>query len=298
MQPGDAGRRPGDHVELDAPFAPRRLFEGPGRDQLGPFGKLGREAKRDHGGGLDAEAAGFDGLPIRVLAERGCVQPPARLDRLAFVDLDPGHILRATTAKASPALEIHGREGWPQHILPFIEQNAMFDQYKADVATYMMYVTPSVRLTVIPVLVCPSDRLALSKGLGRRRLQELRDVQRRHDAPPPRRRGVFHYLSKTKATGVTDGLSNTLFGGRSRPAASRDRLGRDGLLLGRQPSSGVYFSTKEQPNSTLADYNYTCRSTTFQFAPCVSTTGDLTLGVNYARSYHSGGVNTAMGDAR
>ena len=55
------------------------------------------------------------------------------------------------------------------------------------------------------------------------------------------------------------------------------------------------FTTLENPNTTVADQLYQCKSTTFSRAPCTDILGGSDLR-NFARSYHTGGLQMALSD--
>lgn len=105
--------------------------------------------------------------------------------------------------------------------------------------------------------------------------------------------GRFFSSSKVKLTDVTDGLSNTTMG--SEINVVPDSTQHD--LRGRYNNgihAGTWFTTLNPPNTTVPDQvqgNYCVHLPTR--APC---TNPATNFGNYARSYHTGGVNALLGD--
>lgn len=51
----------------------------------------------------------------------------------------------------------HMRECWHQQLLPFVEQQAYYEQYKNTPASYVQYLPQSLQGTAIPAFMCPSD---------------------------------------------------------------------------------------------------------------------------------------------
>jgi prepilin-type N-terminal cleavage/methylation domain-containing protein/prepilin-type processing-associated H-X9-DG protein len=119
--------------------------------------------------------------------------------------------------------------GWLVHLLPYVEQPAVWDQtvqaYRKINLPFLN--PPHVGLsTVVPVFGCPADgrtgdaqtaqrskaRVALTSYLG----VEGRDLNTKD--------GVLYVDSRTRFADVRDGLSHTLFAGE-RPASTDNQFG-------------------------------------------------------------------------
>ena len=109
--------------------------------------------------------------------------------------------------------------------------------------------------------------------------------------------GMFGYQTKTKMRDVLDGTSNTIMLSEAVQRVSIPTVGTAWGCAGCYWIGGAHgevtFTALESPNTSLADQNYACKSTTYQWAPCVSNTSARW---NYARSQHPGGVQAGMAD--
>jgi len=210
------------------------------------------------------------------------------------------------------------RENWFQLILPYMEQNNLFDQYMADPSgrnaggdQWIHQMTgPQVR-TVISTFVCPSDPNAPGSGAngGATAFQANYAVgmggMTWGGATPVQvingtggdSGGIFFRDSRTTIVGITDGTTNTLMAseGVIRPNGVGS-WGDLGGVWGGAPHGAFGFSTWQSPNTTAADRHWSCKSTTFAKAPCISDTNAGNGRWAYTRSYHTGGVNAALAD--
>jgi prepilin-type processing-associated H-X9-DG protein len=103
---------------------------------------------------------------------------------------------------------------------------------------------------------------------------------------------MFYLKSKTTIGAVKDGLSNTLMAGEI--IVIPDTAGHD--LRGRYYNTyqgNVLYSTLEPPNTSVGDRSNYCINTP-PYAPCQSNSDQDD--VQFARSYHPGGVNVAFAD--
>ena len=108
--------------------------------------------------------------------------------------------------------------------------------------------------------------------------------------------GMFGFNTDTKMRDVIDGTSNTLMLSEALQRVSIPASfswGCAGCYWIGGAHGETQFTALEAPNTPLADQNYTCKSTTYQWAPCTSNTSARW---NYARSHHPGGVQTGMAD--
>ena len=205
---------------------------------------------------------------------------------------------------------------WMPHLLPFMEQQPLFDQLKP----YMLIRNSSgfpteIFNTIIPTLMCPSDPNSGKTGTVH---------NPNGDDPPPDyddgfngnylacngsqqvtagtggtvnnsndMNGMFFYLSRIDMADVTDGTTNTVMTGEIRlyreSAGQRDWRGR----YYRADHLSSLFSTYLPPNTTAADQTRTCGSYVPDYMPCVM---DEHTQVIYLRSVHPGGVNVGLAD--
>jgi prepilin-type N-terminal cleavage/methylation domain-containing protein len=222
------------------------------------------------------------------------------------------------------------RDSWFQRILPYIEQAPRLQQLEAlpaqdpNMGEYIHRIN-ATRMDIIgPISVasCPSDpsspgrggnggttafqsNYAVCAGVGAGRVVDqatgIITVTNRTIITTDTG-GLFSTNSRTGVRDCIDGSSNTL-------------LMSEGILRGNSPGAwgelgghwggaphGAYgFSTSEPPNTSVPDRVYSCKATTFpgapNFAPCENGNADGLPGRwNFARSFHTGGVQAAMAD--
>ncbi len=228
----------------------------------------------------------------------------------------------------------HRRDCWYQRLLPFVEQSALSQAYENENprSEYIHHIpgNPDVRYiaeTSIPIFSCPSDgsspgrganggsiafqgNYAVSAGVGTHTIETDPDnvgnviitVTNPTIVSTSDRGGLFYQNSRHGLRDCSDGTSNTL-------------LISEGIIRGNGPSSwgelGGYwggaphgsfgFSTSEVPNTSVPDRVYTCKEEFYHAAPndapCESgNTLGLTGRYNFARSYHTGGVQATLAD--
>jgi prepilin-type N-terminal cleavage/methylation domain-containing protein/prepilin-type processing-associated H-X9-DG protein len=217
-----------------------------------------------------------------------------------------------TTAYADGTFWYHRRDSWFQRILPYMEQQALYDLYEADRTQYIHSITSTIATTPVSVMSCPSDGSAPGKGAngGTVAFQGSyavcaggmtwsgttpTQVDIGQNTNPG---GMFARDSKTRITDALDGSSNTLMASEGIIRGNgTGAWGELGGYWGGAPHGAYGFSTFEAPNTTVADRVYSCKSTTFPQAPCENgNAGGLSGRWNYARSRHTGGVNVVLGD--
>ncbi len=231
-----------------------------------------------------------------------------------------------TTAYGDGTFWYHRRQNWFQQVLPYLEQQALYSQYEADRTQYIHNIAAStvvatniIARTPVPTMSCPSDGSAPGVGAS----GSTTSFQGNYavsagavtwvngvaattpmDMTSADTGGFFFRDSKTRITDSQDGSSNTLLASegiiRGNPGTAT--WGELGGYWGGAPHGAYAFSSFEVPNGPTPDRVYTCKAATYvgapNNAPCESGN---TLGLagrwNFARSYHTGGVNAAMGDA-
>ncbi len=200
----------------------------------------------------------------------------------------------------------HGRDTWMQQLMPFYEQGAAYQRYEAMTSVrWVMDVPPEIRDLKIPVLMCPTDPSSGSFGgaggfraggygfQGNYVMCAGNTLMTRDSKTLG---GIVHNHSAIKFRDITDGTSNTLMGSESliRGVTTGGWGGAGGYWGG--GNHGAYgFTTLESPNSSVSDQVYSCKSTTWPKAPCVSIFGGSALR-NFARSRHTGGVQVLLAD--
>jgi len=207
---------------------------------------------------------------------------------------------------------------WFHFLLPYVEESAFYNQYLtprmqpgcgAVANRNEIYDIPAAgRNQAFGVFTCPSDpsKGALSSNgwmgsylacSGSTNFGNYNTAV--GSGHLYNQNGMFYFSSKTRTRDVTDGLSNTLMISegilRGKSAAVAANFGNAGDYW--NPAWGsVNFSAAEPPNTLLSDRIHTCRSTTWQEAPCTTIGASGTNAANYARSMHTGGVHALLGD--
>ena len=208
---------------------------------------------------------------------------------------------------------------WIHPILPYIEQASLFRNFENSNRVNGWALLAGGKATMVPTLVCPSDPASPKidtidgnnvvyptgatvfekQGLHTNMVACAGDRGYANPAGGAgtsggqNLNGMFFVKSKTRMADVIDGTSNTLM--LSEIVLVADTNVND--LRGRYSNSwygNSWFSALNPPNTSIADrVGYQGISTTK--APSTLTTNDPSPNLS-ARSYHSGGVNTAFAD--
>ncbi len=210
------------------------------------------------------------------------------------MEVQPGNY-----SPSSPYLTYHWRDTWAHQILPFIDQAPLYQKYTEDPATHVHIVSnPEIYKAVVSVYLCPSDPSTPGNAdaAGRSQGSYIGCAGNVATTHGKNLNGIFSENSKALMRDMKDGSSNTIMVSEIMirgNAAATTYWGCPGCYGIGGAHGEMTFSTKEVPNTPIADQNYTCKSTTWPNAPCVSNTGTK---YNYARSYHVGGVHALLGD--
>jgi len=203
---------------------------------------------------------------------------------------------------------LHRRTCWFQEIWPYVEQQALYDQYMVDTRLWVMDVDPKVRDEKLEAFQCPSDPSQPAVGGSGGRRSNADGFQGSYVVCSGAdimyygtgdRGGMFFRRSRISFSAILDGTANTLMASEAivRGAANTNSgWGGAGGYWGGAPHAAYGFTTRESPNTPIADRVYRCKSHTWPEAPCVSTYGTNDHR-NFARSYHPGGVNATLADA-
>ncbi len=203
--------------------------------------------------------------------------------------------------------DLHKRTCWMQEVWPFMEQQPLYDQYMQDTNLWVMDVDPDVRDATLPAFMCPSDGSQPAFGGSGGRRSGADGFQGNYIVctgdeimyyGTGERRGMFWRRSEVNFADIIDGTSNTLMASESIVRGSKNTnagWGGAGGYWGGAPHAAYGFTTLEPPNSPLPDRVYSCKSTTWPQAPCMST-GGTNDHRNFARSYHPGGAVFVLAD--
>ena len=214
-----------------------------------------------------------------------------------------------------PGQHASPRQSWPPRLWPFLEQQAMYDQYDFRLPFHIdLWSSASADLGVDPhnninllqnpldVYYCPSDRpgavwagdehtrargnYVLNWGNTNFAQQDLSEDHRFLGAP-------FGYNRVRRLSEIDDGLSNTLF--MSETIMGRDRdFDFRGDILNDDPGAGQ-FMTINTPNSSAPDVSVCQPEPGPNPPPCQPRPSNEGAYLT-ARSKHPGGVNALLGD--
>ena len=205
--------------------------------------------------------------------------------------------------------QTHARDTWYHRILPFIEQDNLYDLYESDHTLFVngggsTALTRAIQ-TIVPALQCPSNPSINGPGAN-----QTTGMQGNYGVcmsgsgttgitTTRAGSGMFFLESRTKFRDVTDGTSNTILAGEgiARPMDNSGGHGDLGQYWGGASWGASGFTTYESPNTSLPDRPHSCKSTNVVQAPCQSTSSTRGEQYNFTRSYHPGGVMVTLGDA-
>jgi prepilin-type N-terminal cleavage/methylation domain-containing protein/prepilin-type processing-associated H-X9-DG protein len=198
----------------------------------------------------------------------------------------------------------YDRSCWVTFLLPHIEQQNLYNQESAWIATLPSYTCfGPFATTHIKTLLCTSDPNSPKLGTVPGNMQGTHSnyalCQGNSFATPGgtnglNLNGIFYGRSKVRLTDITDGTSSTVAG--SEVIVSPD-VGGGHDVRGRVYNAihaGTTFSTIYPPNSTIGD-NVMGYCQRLPKAPC-SASQSIDNAYALARSYHTGGVNAVMAD--
>jgi len=204
-----------------------------------------------------------------------------------------------------PAALTEDRRVWPLYLLPYIEQNALWNVLEAQrmsggSMTSLWYLPGNPHLVMVSGWQCPSDPNGGKKTTfngnqgvhGNYVASAGSTTFNTSTAGGTGLNGMFYTGSRLQITHITDGSSNTLL--LSEILLSPDVTAHDvrGRYWNQARSGGVLFSTLNSPNSATADVINHCQS--IATAPCTQSDNNQNVS---ARSAHTSGVNAALGDA-
>ena len=206
------------------------------------------------------------------------------------------------------------RETFMQPLFPFIEATNLWNLYEdwkhipddlGNPSERPVHQAPAdVRKYGVSVLACPSDPEAPGDTRGYHGSyvacvgdDASTDENPALTDPVLQKRGMLWRDSSVRIRDAIDGLSNTILTGEIivRPTTNRVGWGEPGAYWTGGQFGAALFSAAEPPNTQLPDVIYKCNADNYPKAPCLGTTNTPPY-VQYARSFHPGGVHVGMGD--
>ncbi len=211
----------------------------------------------------------------------------------------------------------HGGEStWITHLLPYIEQQTLYDAIDWDHGFGALYLPERYNLevhrTYITLMICPSAgktprkqvtwsnplpdgdgsaraNYAANNGIGPLVEFNLSDVPVTREEP-----GVFYLNSETRIADIRDGTSNTALACElNLPSGSITDM--RGIM---HYPEGPFYHHNYTPNSPVPDQNRQTNCENVSEAPCAEQYPNAwSRDMLYtARSRHPGGVNLLLGD--
>jgi prepilin-type N-terminal cleavage/methylation domain-containing protein/prepilin-type processing-associated H-X9-DG protein len=197
--------------------------------------------------------------------------------------LPPGYRATAAAPDTTPGW------GWAAHILPFLEQNALFQQINLSQPLQGQAAIQAV----IPLYLCPSDQ-----AQGAFAVPGLANVTAgpcsyaacvgddSAEVDDPTGNGIFFRNSKVRLTDITDGTSQTVMVG------DRDGAHTKGIWAG-APNGGI---TQPGPLNPWPTASAGAPCLTLAHANWINITTDADGGLDDFSSLHTGGVNLLLAD--
>jgi len=267
----------------------------------------------------------------REAARRSSCQNNLKQMGLAMHNYHDTHLVFPYGHQSELAGASHRRDCWFQRILPQVEQSGLSNAYEGETprTEYIHNMTANAAVAYIPqtavtMFTCPSDGASPGKGAngGSTAFQgnyavcagvgvftmdntvnpPVITITDRNTISTSDRGGLFYQNSKHGIRDCIDGTSNTLLASEGIVRGNgMSSWGDLGGYWGGAPHGSFGFSTAEVPNTSVPDRVYTCKAATYpgapNQAPCESgNTLGLTGRYNFARSYHTGGVQGALAD--
>ncbi|MFO0863659.1 MAG: DUF1559 domain-containing protein [Gemmataceae bacterium] len=232
------------------------------------------------------------------------------------------------------ALALHGyhdvyksfppREGMPGYngrisgivaILPYVEQNALFQQVEAGKGTVPWDGAFTPWQAKVPIFICPSDAANSSGSIQPMNYMLCSGDSVDQHTTTNGGRGLFGYATKHRMASITDGTSNTIMIGE------RARGSKTNGISWTAHAGGSWFTAPSEcrakfdsttntyvSGTTLgqwggvrwADGGMGFHGFTTNIAPngpsCAWNSHDAQPGVYAASSFHTGGINVAFAD--
>lgn len=207
---------------------------------------------------------------------------------------------------APPALSTKSCITWPILILPFAEQQPLYDtitNYLTNNPTVTAYGAPTtVKDNKIPLYMCPTDpnmgKVHATEGFHGNYLAcngntlNWDGTANLPQAGGTANTGPILVGVRQGMAAITDGTSNTILASETLVwKTGDDRRGR----MFNSYQGETLFSTLRVPMSSAADAQFSCGTSLPVHLPCTAVSSSANS-INSARSQHPAGVNAAMCD--
>ncbi len=197
-----------------------------------------------------------------------------------------GHLPSGVTNPEGPIRyePIGNHTSWTIHLLPYMEQNALHQNYDQEAGAYSP-INQEIRRRLPGAYHCPSNpnREVFEAGTDKVAVTSYAGCHNSKEAPIDKNNdGVLFLNSKVKFSEITDGLSNTILVSEKR--AKHDRFGWVSGTRDTLRNTGAFelnpLERAKAPNSQEEEFPHPLGS----------------LNVGGFGSYHTGGVNVTFCD--
>ena len=211
-----------------------------------------------------------------------------------------------------PGYGNYARMGWFPLVLPYMEQQNLYDQWQSEYESGTVIQSFSGREILVPNFRCPSESLPASQPTDSGYSEGFRSNYllcggdkawgqqcTRTDASGSIPTGLFHFASTVRIADVKDGTSNTIMAGeiilpnqRGTVPSGCGWYDHRGIIW-EHVHTVTLFITARPPNSSAVDIvGWGCR--TSKASPCICANDGGILSV---RSHHPGGAHVVLADA-
>ncbi|QDU59507.1 putative major pilin subunit [Planctomycetes bacterium Pan216] len=204
-----------------------------------------------------------------------------------------------------PAGSSNSRQNWFHLILPFVDQQALYDQFVPRIQGNQFPGSWPEATTVVPLFQCPADPLTKTgqQGFHGNYIPCHGSTNAGANNTFAVTDGMFYPISSVKFSDIQDGTSSTIMLGEIRLQSDSIAASGPGNVVcgGTHDLRGRYhntyhgnatFTTLRPPNTPVGDVAQYCNGT--ELVPCRSCAGGSTE--THARSWHLGGAQFTLAD--